>query len=461
MGNRQTGKSALIGDFMKIKTQVCVLGAGAGGTGCVYQLIKNGILTVVVDKNPDFGGTAVFCGVDGWEPGASLDGMHQILKDELKKTHNASHVVEIVPNLNVLDSTAGPDWSKHSFEERPWGFSMAAKCNYEDTLKRCISLRGENGPKRRFQFEPECMTKAINDILMPFEDNLTRFFGYSYSSCTVEDNKIKSIVITDGNEKIEIFADFFVDASGDIVLARDAGCGYMFGTEGKEEFNEPSATKKSNSINAVSYVFRVAKIADKSHIDEIPDEYKTIDITEWKEKEMKNTFSCFTEYPNGDININMLPTMQGEEYYNYKENADIIGRARVYAYWNYLQKEKKMSGYTIKHIFDAGIRESYRLKGKYILKEQDLRAGKFEQSEQIIAIADHAMDIHGENGLAKELTVPYEIPVECTMTNEFSNLFVACRGASFTHIAASSARLTRTMLSIGEGVGEYISKKIF
>ena len=41
---------------------------------------------------------------------------------------------------------------------------------------------------------------------------------------------------------------------------------------------------------------------------------------------------------------------------------------------------------------------------------------------------------------------------------EFDNLFAACRGASFTHIAASSARLTRTMLSLGEGVGEYISE---
>jgi hypothetical protein len=46
------------------------------------------------------------------------------------------------------------------------------------------------------------------------------------------------------------------------------------------------------------------------------------------------------------------------------------------------------------------------------------------------------------------------------MTNEFDNLFVACRGASFTHIAASSSRLSRTMISMGEGVGEYISEKL-
>ena len=52
-------------DMKTIKTRVCVLGAGAGGTGAVYRLIKNGIKTTVIDKYPDFGGTSVFCGVDG------------------------------------------------------------------------------------------------------------------------------------------------------------------------------------------------------------------------------------------------------------------------------------------------------------------------------------------------------------------------------------------------------------
>ena len=37
---------------------------------------------------------------------------------------------------------------------------------------------------------------------------------------------------------------------------------------------------------------------------------------------------------------------------------------------------------------------------------------------------------------------------------------VASRGASFSHLALSSVRLIRTILSLGEGVGEYISKKI-
>ena len=135
-----------------IKTQVCIIGAGAGGIGCAYSLLKNGIKTVIVDKNSDFGGTMVFSGVDGWEPGVSLDGLHTILSSELLKTGDA-HIVEGVPNLNIFDPSVGDDWSKHSFAERPWGYSIARELSYDDTMKRCISLRGKDGPMRRFQFQ--------------------------------------------------------------------------------------------------------------------------------------------------------------------------------------------------------------------------------------------------------------------------------------------------------------------
>ncbi|MDD6308975.1 MAG: FAD-dependent oxidoreductase, partial [Clostridia bacterium] len=100
--------------MMTVKTKVCILGGGAGGTGCAYRLIKNGIKTVVVDKNPDFGGTAVFSGVDGWEPGVSLEGIHLLLKTELEQMKNGCHVVEVVPNMNFFDPSVGLDWSKHS-----------------------------------------------------------------------------------------------------------------------------------------------------------------------------------------------------------------------------------------------------------------------------------------------------------------------------------------------------------
>lgn len=441
---------------MIIKTQVCIIGAGAGGTGCAYRLIRNGIKTIVVDKNPDFGGTMVFSGVDGWEPGVSLNGIHLLLKNELEKM-NGGHTIGGVPNFNIFDSSAGNDWKYHSLEKYPMYYLMNTGKSYENTLARC-KLLNANG-WGRFQFDPDCMVEAIHNVMEPYKENLTTFFGYSYKSCSKSEDAIKSIIVS-GDDDIEIFADYFVDATGDIVLARSAGCEYAFGTEGKDEYNEYSAGDRSDVINGVSYVFRISKSSDPEHIDDVLDCDDGVDISDWISERMKKTVCYCARYPNGDINMNMLPTMEGKEYFNYGSDADKIGRARVWAYWNYLQREKKMKGWYIKKIYDAGIRESYRLKGKYVLTERDLREGVLKQPKigRAIAVADHAMDVHGEGSMDKELDMPYEIPLECAMTKEFNNLFVACRGASFSHIAASSARLTRTMLSMGEGVGEYLSE---
>lgn len=440
-----------------VKTRVCVLGAGAGGTGAVYRLIKKGIKTAVIDKYPDFGGTSVFCGVDGWEPGVTLDRLHLLLKDELEKMDKACHVIEVVPNCNLFNPENGLNWDNHSFKKYPWGLSLPMGKTYEDVYKCCKLYKTAEEKFNRFQFEPDAMRMAINNVFAPYKENITTFFGYSFKESISENGKIIAIIIENDEDTVKIEADYFVDATGDIVLARDAGCGYSFGRDG-DEYNEPCGGEKDDNINGVSYIFRVGKVEDSDHIDIIPEEYR-IDLGEWAQDRMLRTISCFFTYPNGDINVNMLPTMEGIDYFKLGDKADLYGRARVYAYWNYLQREKNMKGYTIKHIYDAGVRESYRLIGKHVLTENDIRNGGNGKG-RTIAVADHGIDVHGNKRMSSELEKPYEVPLECTMTNEYENLFVASRGASFSHVAQSSVRLVRTIMSIGEGVGEYISEII-
>lgn len=445
-----------------IKTDVCVVGAGAGGFGCVYRLLKNGINTVVVEKNKDFGGTAVFCGVDGWEPGVSLDGAHLLLKEELQKMNQGAVVLEAAPNCNLFFPENGMNWENHSFEQYPWGLSMPSNLHYSDTLKRCRSLR-KDGSMKRFQFEGAAMTKAMHQVLAPYQNKLSALFGYEFYACEKSGRNIRSVTVKNGGESIRIVADFYIDATGDIILSREAGCAVAMGSESKYRYQEPSAGEKdSRQMNAVTYVFRVSPAANLNHIDEMPERYQKVDISAWKASKMKRTVSCFCLYPNHDINVNMLPTMEGAEYIDFGEAADEVGKARVYSYWKYLQTEKNMNGYSLTKIFSAGVRESYRLIGKYVLNENDVRAGLFSQPKRgrTVAIADHALDVHGTSGMCRELEYPYEIPLECTMPREVDNLFVASRGASFSHIAAASARLTRTILSLGEGVGEYVAEQI-
>ena len=111
-----------------------------------------------------------------------------------------------------------------------------------------------------------------------------------------------------------------------------------------------------------------------------------------------------------------------------------------------------------------GIREGYRIVGEYVLTGKDLQQGILEQEHpDMIALASHAVDVHGANRRkVKHLKVkPYGIPYRCLIPKGWDNLLVACRGASFDRVAASSVRLSRTMLWLGHaaGVGAALAAK--
>ena len=91
---------------------------------------------------------------------------------------------------------------------------------------------------------------------------------------------------------------------------------------------------------------------------------------------------------------------------------------------------------------------------RYVLTQNDLLDGLPNQKHKdIITLADHPMDLHGENSSLKTLKEAYGVPYRCLIPKGFDNLLVASRGAGFSHIAASSCRLSRTMMSIGHAAG--------
>ena len=67
---------------------------------------------------------------------------------------------------------------------------------------------------------------------------------------------------------------------------------------------------------------------------------------------------------------------------------------------------------------------------------------------------DHAIDLHGRKGRLYEVpNGPYGVPYRCLLPVGVANLFIASRAASFSHIAASSCRLCRTMMTLGQAAG--------
>jgi len=96
-----------------------------------------------------------------------------------------------------------------------------------------------------------------------------------------------------------------------------------------------------------------------------------------------------------------------------------------------------------------------------MLTENDVRAGvDRQQHPDVVCIADHALDTHGdESGRAgpRGLAQPYGVPYRCLLPRGYGNLLVACRGAGFTSLAASSCRLSRTMMQLGQAAGTAVA----
>ena len=137
-------------------------------------------------------------------------------------------------------------------------------------------------------------------------------------------------------------------------------------------------------------------------------------------------------------------------------------RRRVHAHWRWMQDLwPDFRKYRLKEIAPVlARRETWRVRGEYVLNQNDLIAGMDGQThDDVIALADHPMDSHGGGGPGGELKAPYGIPYRCLLPKGTSNVLIAGRCGSFSSIAASSCRLSRTMMQLGEaaGVAAYLS----
>jgi hypothetical protein len=202
----------------------------------------------------------------------------------------------------------------------------------------------------------------------------------------------------------------------------------------------------------VSLLFRV-QARDKQRVDPLPGD---VPETCWWQEQFP--YISVFQYPNGDLNLNTLPTMEGYEAMELgPKKAYAECQRRIRTQWHYLQTVFPVfQRYEIAWVApELGVRESHRVVGRYVLTEHDLLAGWSGQShEDIIAVADHAMDTHGgPASRCGELAQPYGVPYRCLLPKGVDNFMVACRGASFSAIAASSCRLSRTMLSLGQAAG--------
>ena len=420
-----------------------VVGIGSGGFGAALAGARMGLDVLLLEKADRLGGNAVYSGVTMWEPGVGGTGFPFEIYQRLKARPDAVAIYSFGRHMSWDGIDAWP-----GAELLP-----DAARTYADTLQR--HRPAPDKVNEEFQksclhgviFEPDAYEQVLRTLLDE-TGRCTILTGTTFSDINFKDGRITRMKLSNG---AIITANAFVDGTGGGALCKACGCEMMFGQEGKDRFGEPSAPETPNDrINGVTLIFRIAP-TDKASIEPLPEGVP--------EKCWWGDFGVMSavRYPNGGYNCNMLPTMEGRDFMKMGYDAAYAEcQRRVAAFWHYVQTRwPELQHYRRCWTAPAlGVRESTRVLGEYVLTEHDLIAGLSKQTHpDIITIADHAIDRHGAGGKGGEVGEPYGVPYRCLIPKGCHNLLIACRGASFSSLAASSCRLSRTMMQLGQAAG--------
>jgi hypothetical protein len=253
----------------------------------------------------------------------------------------------------------------------------------------------------------------------------------------------------------ELAAPLFCDASGDGIVAFQAGAAFRMGAESGEEFGEKFApTKEYGELLGHSMYF-YSKDTGKP-VRFVPPAFALQDITQIPRYRRFNAREqgCqlwWIEHGGRLDTVHDTERIKWELW------------AVVYGVWNYIKNSGQFpeaANLTLEWVGTIpGKRESRRFEGDYMLRQQDL-VGQVSFPDAV-AFGGWSIDLHPADGVFSEkpgcnqwhTKGIYPIPYRCLYSRNLGNLFLAGRLISASHVAFGSTRVMATTAHVGQAVG--------
>ncbi len=292
------------------------------------------------------------------------------------------------------------------------------------------------------------------------QKNVRLFAPYRATEVRMNGSDIASVLVRhiETGEEIWLEAPVFADCTGDGTIGYLAGADYRMGREARSEFGESLAPEQADSMTMGASVQWYSSKVDKSR-SAFPEFSYGIEFDENNCEKV-----TFGEW-KWETGLNRNQITEAERIRDY-------GLLVIYSNWSFLKN--RYSGKDKERFADrnldwvgyiAGKRESRRLLGDYILKQDDIDKDVFHEDASFAT--SWAIDLHfpDKNNAAKfpedpfkASTVhnwikPYDVPYRCLYSRNIGNLFMAGRNISVTHVALGTVRVMRTTGMMGEVVG--------
>lgn len=289
------------------------------------------------------------------------------------------------------------------------------------------------------------------------ESNVTLFANFRAVEVKMDGSRIAAVLIRniETSEEHWLQAPLFSDCTGDGTIGYLAGAHWRMGRESREEFGESLAPEKADSLTMGASVQWYSVKKDRK--------------TSFPE------FSYGVEFNEDNCEKVTMGEWKWETGMNYDQIADAerirdYGLMVIYSNWSFLKNHKtdnaRWQDRDLEWVaYIAGKRESRRLMGDYILKQDDIDKDVFHEDASFTTTwsidlhfpdADNSKKFPGAE--FKAATVhnwihPYAVPYRCLYSRNVDNLFMAGRNISVTHVALGTTRVMRTTGMMGEVVG--------
>lgn len=297
---------------------------------------------------------------------------------------------------------------------------------------------------------------ARKNQIVKAEKNLSLFLNTHVYKLEKEKDKIIAVTGRDisTNKETRFTGTYFSDCTGDGTVGYLAGADFRMGRESKAETGESLAAEKSDDFTLGTSNLWAS--LEKDTVSTFPETPWAMQFSD--EYHIDQTKSDW-EWETGFGNFNTITDAEKIRDHNLRA---------IFGNWSYLKKNK--AGKFGKHelawvAYIGGKRESRRIIGDHILTQMDIQEGKLYPDGSVTATwtidlhfpdAKNSKYFEGQEFFAstKHIKVaPYTIPYRCLYSRNISNLFMAGRNISTTHVAFGSTRVMRTCGMMGEVVG--------
>ena len=303
----------------------------------------------------------------------------------------------------------------------------------------------------------ECYEDGKKMDFVRNEKNISLFLNAHVTDVEMDGNTITALMARDieTGKLMKFRAPLFSDCTGDANVGYLAGADWRTGRESIEETGEPGAVHKADKQVLGASVQWYGKDTGTNSPFPVFEYGKTF-TEESAQKVMKGEWTWETGMLRDQINE--------------AERVRDHGLLVVYSNWSFLKNRSSVKDEYANLALDwvayiAGKRESRRLIGDHILTQNDLLDEVPYEDGSVPT--SWSIDLHfpdpanskffpGEEFKSictQEHIEIYPIPYRCFYSRNISNLFMAGRNASVTHVALGTVRVMRTTAIMGEVVG--------